>query len=311
VTAFCGHLRQEILIHPQSHHPAKTSISGRDVSNSKEYHDTNSEGDYDTNSNSYVDSNSDSNSDSIDMSSSSSDDVSSPNSNDMSSSSSTDASSSDSNDMSSSSSNDVSSSNSNSNSVDTSDVSGNTETETEHENTYNPDEEIFTTKFFDQDFLATVVATCNFPPEEGEISGSVTFTQVNGGMVLIDVNVTGLPPNTAHGFHLHEFGDISNGCSNVGGHFNPFNDTHGGPEDFHRELGDLGNISADEDGDAIGQFKDRELQLSGPLSGIGRAIVIHQNKDDFGRGSFNDSKTLGHSGAKIACCVVGFKNMEL
>jgi len=31
-----------------------------------------------------------------------------------------------------------------------------------------------------------------------------------------------------HGFHIHTFGDLSNGCVSAGPHYNPFNTTHGG-----------------------------------------------------------------------------------
>jgi len=34
-----------------------------------------------------------------------------------------------------------------------------------------------------------------------------------------------------HGFHIHEFGDLTEGCKTAGGHYNPFNYTHGSPTD--------------------------------------------------------------------------------
>jgi Cu-Zn family superoxide dismutase len=38
---------------------------------------------------------------------------------------------------------------------------------------------------------------------------------------------------------------------------------------------------------------------------IGRSIIIHQDEDDLGKGNFDDSHTTGHSGARIACSVIG------
>ena len=32
-----------------------------------------------------------------------------------------------------------------------------------------------------------------------------------------------------HGMHVHQFGDVTNGCISSGPHLNPFNKTHGGP----------------------------------------------------------------------------------
>ena len=38
---------------------------------------------------------------------------------------------------------------------------------------------------------------------------------------------------------------------------------------------------------------------------IGRSIIIHEDEDDLGLGSYNDSHITGHSGARIACSVIG------
>ena len=49
---------------------------------------------------------------------------------------------------------------------------------------------------------------------------------------LIEAHVMGLKPNAKHGFHIHEFGDISaaDGTS-TGGRFNPDGHDHAGPMD--------------------------------------------------------------------------------
>ena len=54
--------------------------------------------------------------------------------------------------------------------------------------------------------------------------------------------VAGLKPG-AHGFHIHEKGDLGNGCMNAAAHFNPHKMMHGAPDDSNRHVGDLGNIN--------------------------------------------------------------------
>lgn len=67
--------------------------------------------------------------------------------------------------------------------------------------------------------------------------------------------ISGLSPNAEHGFHVHQFGDISGGCNSTGGHFNPFNKTHGAPDAKIRHVGDLGNIKTDANGTATVDIK--------------------------------------------------------
>ena len=85
--------------------------------------------------------------------------------------------------------------------------------------------------------------------------------------------VTGLTPGK-HGFHIHKFGDYSAGCVSAGPHFNPSGKEHGGPEDENRHAGDLGNIVANEAGEAVVDITDAQIPLSGPNSIIGRSVVV-------------------------------------
>ncbi len=45
------------------------------------------------------------------------------------------------------------------------------------------------------------------------------------------INVTGLNPNSNHGFHVHTYGDLSGNCDSSSSHYNPFNVQHGAPND--------------------------------------------------------------------------------
>lgn len=54
------------------------------------------------------------------------------------------------------------------------------------------------------------------------IAGTVHFTQHGcGEPVLIEVNVSGLNASSSHGFHIHETGDLTNGCLSLAAHYNP------------------------------------------------------------------------------------------
>jgi Cu-Zn family superoxide dismutase len=38
---------------------------------------------------------------------------------------------------------------------------------------------------------------------------------------------------------------------------------------------------------------------------LGRALIVHEDEDDLGKGDFPDSKTTGHSGKRIGCAIFG------
>ncbi|CAK8680273.1 unnamed protein product [Clavelina lepadiformis] len=150
-----------------------------------------------------------------------------------------------------------------------------------------------------------VDAVCVLKGEKG--SGTINFTQAGDGE---PVKITGTLTNLSagkHGFHIHEFGDHTNGCTSTGGHFNPEKVDHGAPTDppTKRHYGDLGNVMADESGKAEVNVTDNLVTLTGPNSVIGRAVVVHADEDDLGQGGFSDSKTTGHAGGRLACGVIG------
>lgn len=68
---------------------------------------------------------------------------------------------------------------------------------------------------------------------------------------------------------LSASGDLSGGCISAGAHFNPFGKNHGAPDDIDRHVGDLGNIAADEYGNAKFTFEDRLISLNGETSILG------------------------------------------
>ncbi|XVE59441.1 hypothetical protein DITRI_Ditri05aG0046800 [Diplodiscus trichospermus] len=135
---------------------------------------------------------------------------------------------------------------------------------------------------------------------DSKVEGVVTLTQEDDGPTTVNARVTGLTPGP-HGFHLHEYGDTTNGCMSTGAHFNPNNMTHGAPKDEVRHAGDLGNIVANAEGVAEATIIDKQIPLSGPNSVVGRAFVVHELEDDLGKGGHELSLTTGNAGGRLAC----------
>jgi Cu-Zn family superoxide dismutase len=130
------------------------------------------------------------------------------------------------------------------------------------------------------------------------VSGTIHFTDA-GSQVEITGTVEGLSPGE-HGFHVHEFGDLSNldHKESGGGHYNPTDMPHGRPEDAQRHVGDLGNLTANAEGTAKIAKSDRVIQLQGPHSIIGRSVVVHAKPDQF-------TQPTGDAGDRVAVGVIG------
>ncbi|XP_053954859.1 superoxide dismutase [Cu-Zn] [Anastrepha ludens] len=139
----------------------------------------------------------------------------------------------------------------------------------------------------------------------GDAKGTVFFVQENANSpVKVSGEVLGLSKGL-HGFHVHEFGDNTNGCTSAGPHFNPAGKEHGAPTDENRHLGDLGNIEASGNGSTKVDICDNQITLFGPNSIVGRTIVVHADPDDLGKGGHELSKSTGNAGARLGCGVIG------
>lgn len=151
-----------------------------------------------------------------------------------------------------------------------------------------------------EDLGGVTKAICVLTPTEGNtVSGSVTFTQQAEG-VLIEAHINGLAPNSKHGFHIHEFGDISSKDGTAaGGHFNPGGHDHGAPDGATRHVGDLGNIESDANGHAMYKRLDKSVELNGANCVLGRGVIVHAAADDL------TTQPTGNAGARIAQGVIG------
>ncbi|KAB2629795.1 hypothetical protein D8674_007314 [Pyrus ussuriensis x Pyrus communis] len=138
------------------------------------------------------------------------------------------------------------------------------------------------------------------------VKGTINFVQEGDGPTTVTGSVSGLKPGL-HGFHVHALGDTTNGCLSTGPHFNPNGKEHGAPEDEDRHAGDLGNITVGDDGTATFTIIDKQIPLTGPHSIIGRAVVVHGDPDDLGKGGHELSKSTGNAGGRVACGIIGLQ----
>ena len=91
----------------------------------------------------------------------------------------------------------------------------------------------------------------NFEPKSNStVSGTATFIEKNG-KVIFEAKLSGLKPGV-HAIHIHEKSDCSSADgSSAGGHWNPTFKKHGkwGEGEYHK--GDIGNFTADENGNSL------------------------------------------------------------
>ncbi|NXJ74490.1 SODE dismutase, partial [Trogon melanurus] len=159
-----------------------------------------------------------------------------------------------------------------------------------------------------------IYAACEMKPsskidaDKPQVTGQVLFRQYYSyGRLEAVFYLDGLPLDnnqSARAIHIHELGDLSNGCDSTGGHYNPFRVNH------PRHPGDFGNFSPKEG--KIRKYKANLFAtLFGPYSIMGRSVVIHEQEDDMGKGNNKASLENGNAGRRLACCVIGMCNKSL
>lgn len=143
--------------------------------------------------------------------------------------------------------------------------------------------------------------TINLEPKSGStVSGTATFTEKNG-TVTFTTKISGLKPGV-HGIHIHEKADCSaTDAASAGGHWNPTHTKHGKWTDAEHHKGDIGNITADEKGNATMTLKTTEWCIGcGDESKdiLGKGLIVHANPDDF------TTQPTGNAGGRIACSAI-------
>jgi Cu-Zn family superoxide dismutase len=140
------------------------------------------------------------------------------------------------------------------------------------------------------------------------INGFIRFAPVIGGTEIY-IEVSGLPhyqaatnnnnPIGPHGLHIHEFGnceicDPNNPFQAAGGHWNPRNQPHG------NHAGDLPVIFSN-NGYARMSFFTNKFTVD---EVIGKAIIIHNNPDDY------RTQPAWDAGKRLACGTIESEHLN-
>ncbi|MEC4048628.1 superoxide dismutase family protein [Flavobacterium sp. SUN046] len=147
---------------------------------------------------------------------------------------------------------------------------------------------------------ANVVSITLEPKSNSTVAGTATFEDKDG-KVSLNVKLTGLKPGI-HAIHIHEKSDCSSAdAASAGGHWNPTFKKHGKWTDAEHHKGDIGNFTADENGNGSISFKTDEWCIGcGDTTKdiIGKGLIIHQGADDF------TTQPTGNAGARVACSAI-------
>lgn len=121
----------------------------------------------------------------------------------------------------------------------------------------------------------------------------INFKQKSYG-TQITFDIKSKIPNSqgkVHAIHIHEYGNLTEGCKSTGSHYNPYNKTHGSIFTKERHVGDLiNNFKYDNKNNFFQTYIDETVDVKNI---IGRSIVIHNYPDDYGlQGQIDENKNL-------------------
>ena len=132
------------------------------------------------------------------------------------------------------------------------------------------------------------------------VSGNAIFTEKEGKVTMV-AKLSGLKPGI-HAIHIHEKSDCSAADgSSAGGHWNPTFKKHGKLGEGESHKGDIGNFTADENGNGTITFTTAEWSIGGEdvtKNIIGKGLIVHQGTDDY------VSQPAGNAGARVACSAI-------
>ena len=133
-----------------------------------------------------------------------------------------------------------------------------------------------------------------------DAKGNATFSEADG-KVTLEAKLSGLKPGI-HGIHIHEKADCSAADgSSAGGHWNPTFKKHGKLGEGEAHQGDIGNFTADVDGNGTVLFTTDKWCIGcadATKNIIGKGLIVHQDPDDY------VTQPSGNSGARVACSAI-------
>jgi superoxide dismutase, Cu-Zn family len=135
------------------------------------------------------------------------------------------------------------------------------------------------------------------PKSNSTVIGTANFVEKNG-FVTFTAKMTGLTAGV-HAIHIHEKADCSAvDATSAGGHWNPTFKKHGKWNEGEHHKGDIGNFTADANGNATITLKTNEWCIGcadETKDILNKAIIVHANPDDF------TTQPTGNAGGRIAC----------
>lgn len=154
--------------------------------------------------------------------------------------------------------------------------------------------------------VLTSTASQTVEEEASQVFGAITFAPSASGGDCASTRIYGsvynLEDDTPHGWHIHEYGDISaEDGKATGGHYNPEGVDHALPRSGYGRSGhegDLGNIRPQNGTASV------EVQMEiDTRNVVGLGLIVHAKEDDGGQ-------PTGNAGARLAQCVLGIAKSD-